>query len=206
MKKYLIISLTIIFTLSLSLYAEESGSEKGKAVTNFPFYIFTEFKSKSNHYFPSGWMGDHGDLKVKQNYKKNAKGGTTAIQIKYTAEGKQGQSWAGIYWQNPANNWGTQKGGFDLRKAKSLQFYARGEKGSEVVEVKMGGITGRYSDSDSETSGKIVLTDEWKLYTIDLSDHDLSYVGGGLCVIFTADDNPDGCTLYLDEILYSDQK
>ena len=40
--------------------------------------------------------------------------GKSCFQIKYTAERKQGAGWAGIYWQTPANNWGTTKSAFDL--------------------------------------------------------------------------------------------
>ena len=29
-----------------------------------PFYIYKEFHSRDNHFAPSGWMGDYGDLRL----------------------------------------------------------------------------------------------------------------------------------------------
>lgn len=204
MKKIIILSLLLSFVFCPGIYADDEDEEslKGQKIKKFPFYVFHDNNSKLNHYYPSGWMGDFGDIKVKENYKKNPKKGKTCIQIKYTAQRMQGAGWAGIYWQNPANNWGTQKGGYDISGAKKLTFYARGEKGDEMIEVKFGGISSQYADSDSDTTGKIELTKKWKNYEIDLSNADLSYISGGFCVVFTSTDNPDGCSFYLDEIQY----
>jgi hypothetical protein len=166
----------------------------------FPFYVYKDRISKENHFVPSGWMGDWGDLKINENYKDNPKSGSSCIKIEYSAVRSQGQGWAGIYWQNPANNWGNVKGGYDLRGATRITFYARGEKGGELCEFKIGGIRGEYSDS--ATTGPIVLTQNWKKYTIDLKDLDLSYISGGFCWVITANDNPNGAVIYLDEIVY----
>ena len=48
----------------------------------------------------------------------------------------------------------------------------------------------------------MVLTQEWKQYTIDLRGKDLSYMIGGFCWATNADVNPEGATFYLDEIKY----
>jgi|YNPMSStandDraft_1061717.scaffolds.fasta_scaffold14914_2 hypothetical protein len=168
----------------------------------FPFYVYKDRISRENHYIPSGWMGDYGDIKLNENWKENPKDGMSCIKIEYSAKRAQGQGWAGIYWQNPANNWGTVKGGFDLRGATKLTFYARGEKGGEICEFKMGGIRGEYSDSDAATTGPVALTKGWKKYTIDLKGLDLSYISGGFCWVITANDNPDGAVIYIDEIVY----
>ncbi|MBU1077881.1 MAG: hypothetical protein KKH98_11355 [Spirochaetes bacterium] len=205
MKKIILLSLMLSVLGSSALSAMDEDALKGTKVKKFPFYIYDDFRSKLNNYIPSGWMGDHGDIKIQDNHKTDPKKGKTCMKIIYSAEKKQGAGWAGIYWQNPANNWGTQKGGFDLTGAKKILFYAKGEKGGEIMEVKFGGITGQYSDSDSASTGPIELTKKWKLYEIDLTDLDLSYIGGGFCVVFTANDNPDGCTFYFDEVFYTDK-
>ncbi|MCM8812828.1 MAG: hypothetical protein NC924_02685 [Candidatus Omnitrophica bacterium] len=167
------------------------------------FYVYKDARNRSNHYIPSGWMGDYGDLKIKDSFKDNPQSGTTCIEWTYSAEGKQGANWAGVFWQNPANNWGDKNGGFDLRGAKKLTFWARGAKGDErLLEVKVGGITGNYSDSDSVGIGPIDLTTDWKQYEIDLSQADLSYIIGGFCWATNADSNPDGMVFYLDEIRF----
>lgn len=167
------------------------------------FAVYIDRASRENHYCPSGWMGDYGDIKLNESWTENPASGKSCIKITYTAEGKQGASWAGIYWQWPPNNWGSRKGGFDLKGAKKLTFLAHGEKGGEeILEFKIGGITGEYSDSDSAGIGPVKLTKEWKQYTIDLRGLDLSYISGGFCWVTNFMANPDGCTFYLDDIKY----
>ncbi|RKY02100.1 MAG: hypothetical protein DRP55_03340 [Spirochaetes bacterium] len=200
-----ILTLLLISLFVLPLFAQEEDVLRGIKVKKYPFYIYRDAFDRVNHYIPSGWMGDWGDIKIKENCKKNPKTGKSCFQIIYTAKRSQNAGWAGIYWQNPANNWGTVKGGYDLSKAKKLFFYARGEKGGEIVEFKIGGITGRYSDSGMATTGPIELTKKWKLYEIDLSDVDLSYISGGFCVVFSSQMDPDGCTFYIDEVYYTDK-
>ena len=126
---------------------------------------------RGNHYIPSGWMGDYGDIKLDEGWKENPQAGKSCTKFSYSAQGKQGANWAGVFWQNPANNWGEKKGGFDVRGAKKLTFWARGEKGEErIMEFKVGGISGSYPDSDSASIGPIDLTAEWQQFTIDLVD------------------------------------
>ena len=167
------------------------------------FNVYSDKVTKDNHYTPSGWMGDYGDIKVEAGCKENPHSGATCIKITYSAEQKQGAGWAGVYWQNPANNWGTQPGGYDLKGAKKLVFWARGEKGGEkIAEFKIGGITGEYADSDTANITDVKLTPEWKEYTIDLTGKDLSYISGGFCWVANAASNPNGFTFYLDDIYY----
>ncbi len=169
-----------------------------------PFPVYSDTKSPDNHYSPSGWMGDYGDLKVNDQYGVNPHSGTTCIQWKYSAKGANGAGWAGVYWQNPANNWGAKKGGFDLTGATKLVFWARGEKGGEIIaEVGVGGITGKYADTDKVSTGPIKLTTEWKQYEIDISKADLSYISGGFFWTAKAEDEPaGGITFYLDDIRF----
>ncbi len=167
------------------------------------FVVYRDKRYKGNHYIPSGWMGDRGDIGLNENWMDNPYSDRTCIKITYSGECSQNAGWTGIYWQNPANNWGFAKGGFDLTGAKRLSFWARGEKGGEVIaEFKMGGIGGDYPDSDSSSLGPIELTDSWQQYIIDLEGMDLSYISGGFCWVISKIYNPDGCTFYLDEIKY----
>ena len=167
------------------------------------FYVYAEKGYFKNHFIPSGWMGDYGDIKFIDGWRENPQARRSCIKIIYTAQKKQGAGWAGIYWQEPANNWGTRPGGFDLTGAEKLSFYAKGEKGGEIIaELKMGGIMGEYSDSTSVSIGPIVLTPEWTQYTIDLKGEDLSNVIGGFAFVLSSMENPDGATFYLDNIAY----
>ncbi len=186
------------------------------------FFIYTESGSKLNHYFESGWMGDFADLKLDPRWTKGVakpakkadaakkKEGEapllkdeTCIKVTYTAERKNGNGWAGIFWQQPANNWGDKKGGFDLTGYSKLVFWARGEKGGETVDkFQIGGITGKTEEGDSDDAyiGPVVLNDKWTEYSIDLSGLDLSHIIGGFMFVLNADSNPNGMTYYIDEI------
>jgi hypothetical protein len=167
------------------------------------FNIYTDKSSPGNHYVPSGWMGDFSDIKVDDRWMENAHSGTTCMRIEYLPHRSQGAGWMGVYWQNPANNWGSKKAGFDLTGAKKFVFWACGEKGGEIIsEFKIGGITGEFSDSDSAGIGPAMLTSDWKEYTIDLEGKDLSHIIGGFCLSANADDNPDGFVIYLDDLRY----
>jgi len=179
---------------------------KEAKTTNFPFYVYADSSSLDNHFIPSGWMPATAakDVKLNVNWKNNPFSGDSCIKVEY--KNNSGTRWAGIYWQNPANNWGTvPKAGFDLSGAAKLTFWARGEKGGEIInEFKMGGMSsGEYIDSDSASIGPIKLTKEWKKYEIDLRGKDLSYIIGGFCWATNIDVNdPKGIVFYLDEIRY----
>ena len=167
------------------------------------FVVYSDASAPDNHFDPSGWMGDVQDIKVSQEYTQNPHSGGTCIQIGYSAKKSQGSGWAGVYWQNPSNNWGTRPGGYDLTGAKKVTFWAKGEKGGErIEEFKVGGIANEYPDSDVIGIGPVVLTAEWQQYSIDLEGKDLSSISGGFCWVANADSNTQGFAFYLDDIKY----
>src|SRR5947199_339925 len=86
------------------------------------------------------------------------------------ARGATRGGWAGIVWQHPAGDWGDRAGGWDLRGAKKLTFWARGEGGGEVVNFELGllGKGKKYQDSASAKLAGVKLTREWKQYEITL--------------------------------------
>jgi len=183
----------------------QEAQEPEPAVTSVQkiFNVYTDRSAPDNHYAPSGWMGDFGDVNLNDQYMEGSYSGTTCVRIDYSAEMTQGAGWAGIYWQNPPNNWGERKGGFDLTGYNKLTFWARGEKGGEAIEkFKIGGIKGTYPDSLDVQMGPVVLTGEWKKYTINLVGQDLSYVSGGFCWVTASRLNPNGATFYLDEVRF----
>jgi len=169
-----------------------------------PFYIYKEFHSRDNHFAPSGWMGDYGDIRLDDHYRPaGSKEVKTVIRVGYLAAAKQNNGWAGVYWQNPANNWGSRPGGFNLNGAKKLVFKAKGDKGGETVEeFKVGGITGDYADSGSAAIGPIQLTKNWKEYEISLAGQELSSITGGFCWTMTRENNPNGAVFYLDDVRF----
>jgi len=183
--------------------ADPAIKPEGKKQEATPFYVYADRSSMNNHFIPSGWMGDYGDVKIDQASKEDPYLGDTCIKFVYSGKASQGARWAGIYWQNPPNNWGTVDKGFDLSKSTKFTFWARGAKGGErIEELKVGGLMGEFSDSDSATIGPVILNKEWTQYTIDLKGKDMSYIIGGFSWATNVDVNPDGATFYLDEIKY----
>ena len=167
------------------------------------FVVYADAKSPDNHFAPTGWMGDYQDLKFDDKCAVGPHGGATCIETVYTNKATQGARWSGIYWQNPPNNWGIRPGGYNLSGAKKVTFWAKGKNGGErIEEFKIGGITGEYADSDVAGIGPVVLTPEWKQFTIDLEGKDLSSISGGFAWSTNLDANPSGCTFYLDDIKY----
>jgi len=176
---------------------------EGKKKESMPFYVYSDRSSASNHFIPSGWIGDYGDIKYDGVFKENPYLGDSCIKVVYTGKASQGARWGGIYWQQPANNWGTVDAGYDLSKATKVTFWARGEKGGErIEEFKVGGVMGEFSDSDASGIGPVILNKEWTQYSIDLKGKDMSYIISGFCWATNIDVNPEGATFYLDEIKY----
>src|SRR3989338_5761960 len=110
MRKFTLLGITLMAAavLATAVWAEEGMMGGSAGVGAFKaFKIYTDAKSPDNHYIPSGWMGDYGDIKVDDKFMQNPKSGSTSIKITYTNKATQGARWAGVYWQNPPNNWGT---------------------------------------------------------------------------------------------------
>lgn len=144
-------------------------------------------------------------LSLDEAWAQDCHTGKNCVKIEYDVDcSRNDQRWAGIYWLNPANNWGQRKGGFNLTGAQKLTFWARGEKGGEQIqEFTVGGISGNYPDSDLTAMGPVILPPQWKQYTIDLRGKDLSYISGGFAFSTNEEVNPvASCTFYLDEIRF----
>jgi hypothetical protein len=160
-----------------------------------------------NQFTTSGWMGDgqYGRKYVQFDGANttNPHSGSTSIQISYTFGPTR---WAGIYWQNKPDNWGDEPGE-DYSKAgvSKVTFWARGDKGTEVVEFKAGGIKrsgAPHRESFEATIGRVRLTKDWTKYEVDLSSADLKSVIGGFCWVASADYNPGkSMTFFIDGIV-----
>jgi len=199
MKRILMVTLMIaVLGLSAS-YAQET-----------PFNVYTDKEAEGNHFIPSGWMGDYGDLKFNDQATEDVASGSTAMKLVYTAKKSQGNGWAGIYWQSSANNWGTRQSGYDLTGFNKLVFMAKGKEGGEVItKIKVGGIIAdaqgepyTYPDTVDIDAGPFKLTNEWEQYSVNLVGEDLSYLNGGLGMIFNADQAQKEQTIYIDDVQY----
>lgn len=161
----------------------------------------------ASKFYPSGFLGDgeQGEKFIKYigASKENPYSGTTCLKIRYIPGTVR---WGGFYWQNRPDNWGDKQGeNYSANNYTAIKFYARGEKGGEVVEFKAGGIdaTGKkYKDSFESSLGKVTLEKNWKEYKLNLIGLNLSSVIGGFCWVVAAADNPEGVTFFLDDIKY----
>jgi len=172
----------------------------GTASAEEPVHLYQE---NYFHWFhASGWMGDIQDLFLNSASSENPYKGRTCVKIAYTPSHPYTSVWAGIYWQYPVNNWGDEEGRSILKEARCLSFYARGQKGGEIIQVKVGGmISGEHRDS-GQAGETFKLTNEWREYRMTLFGTDLSHIIGGFAVTFSRMDNPEGAVVYLDEIVY----
>jgi hypothetical protein len=185
-------------------YSSTQTAGRETASSGFqPVYVYSDHGSFKNHFYPTGLMGDHEDIVYHDGYSQDTVSGNSCIAVIYKAKAEQHHGWVGMYWQNPAYNWGYKDGGLNLSGASRLTFWARGDKGTEKIEkFCVGGTKGSYSDSCFASIGPFYLTKQWKQYEIDLSGKDLSSVIGGFCWSINAQNNPQGALFYLDEIRY----
>src|SRR5687768_12272087 len=106
MKTLLMVMLTLALPITPVRAAQKAEASIMPDVP-LPFYVYRNFRARENHFIPSGWMGDYGDIKFTDRwFFKDAKE-DSVIRVEYSAQARQGAGWAGIYWQHPANNWGS---------------------------------------------------------------------------------------------------
>lgn len=196
-----------VFTApTLFLFLASAVSVHASPEKPFKEYVVYRDKSISTHFVPSGYMPDGQCIKQVDTWQENCQQGKTCVKVVYDIPcSVKGRGWVGVYWLNPADNWGDRKGGLNLTGAKRLVFWARGEKGGETIaEFKIGGVgvSRDYPDSDSVGIGPVILTDAWKEYTIDLRGRDLSYLSGGFAWVANVESNSESCTFFLDDIHY----
>lgn len=168
------------------------------AAAKLPFAVYEDKGSANNHYIPSGWMGNAKATKMDDGCATNPHGGKTCLKFEYTAT----DNWSGIVWQDPVNDWGDQPGGSNLTGAKKLKFWARGEKGDEVVSFKFGilGSDKKFSDSANGEMADVKLSKEWTEYSIDLAGKDLTRIKTGFCWSLAGQVSP--VVFYLDDIRF----
>jgi len=151
-------------------------------------------------FYPSGWMGDFDDISYDEKFVDPSRSDHSCIRIHYSALQTNNFGWSGIYWQYPDGNWGDEHGK-NLDWAKELTFWVKGEKGGEIISFKVGGIV---SDSVQPPVEKnnLKLTTQWQKISIDITKRDLTNVVGGFCWVANKKNNPNGFTIFLDEIQY----
>jgi hypothetical protein len=167
-------------------------------VARLPLIVYSEADQKMP-YLPTGWMGNVKAMKMDPNCTVQPHGGKTCIRVEYQAA----DGWAGVVWQHPANDWGDRPGGWNLTGARRLSFWARGDKGGEVVTFEFGliGRDKRFHDSARGKLENVKLTSEWRQYRFDLKNLDLSRIKTGFAWVVTG--KAGGATVfYVDDVVY----
>ena len=184
-----------VATIPLFVTSEltKTAGRRGK----LPFVVYDEASSASR-YIPSGYMGDHANIRVDGNHQTNPYSGKTCMKVTYPSP----TGWAGVAWQHPANDWGDRPGGFDLTGAQTLSFWARGSQGGEVLKFGYGllGPDKPFGDSAKDELDDVVLSPEWKQYRVDLKDKDLRRIKTGFFWVLAGQGRP--IEFYLDDIRY----
>ena len=175
-------------------------------------------------YYPSGLMGAVKAVDIDIYNGESVCFGSTSFKLSYDFKKDIGNTWAGVYFQYPDNNWGDYPGS-SLIGAKELSFYIRAEK-PVPIKVKLGGInifpyhdpSKPHSDSldslwmspesqkPSEKESVLSVSNKWEKIVIDLSqleDEKLSEVIGPLALIFDRNEEQLENSIYLDRISIS---
>ncbi len=171
---------------------------KGKARASMPFHVYRD-GFEGMPWAPSGWMGAIESLTVDGAHPDNPHEGSACIKMHFV--GALG-TWVGVAWQDPPNDWGDRKGGYDLTGATHLELWARGEYGVEKINIGVGlvGPDKAHPDSGKVTVEDVRLDKEWKRYRIRLKKLDLSSIKTGFVVVLPGR-RPD-VTVYLDSIRF----
>jgi len=193
----------LILLFAVTSVSAKVGNKKkvvGTRVTVFPFVLYDECDSEGTiPYCASGWMGYAAGIERDECWEEDPHEGATCIKIHCARSRK----WYGIVWQDPPDDWGDLPGGWDLRKARKLTFWAKGAKGGERIEFGFGviGKKKQFSDSMKGKTKVFELTPEWQQYKI--------YAGGDRrCIktgfMWSARGQELDFTFYMDNIQYED--
>jgi len=160
-----------------------------------PFYVYQD--NSDLPYSPSAYMGDYENMKVDLANTEEVHSGKTALKISYTER----SGWYGFGFVDPANDWGDILGGYEISGAETFSFWAKASITRVKINVGFGLIADDKPYPDSAINmQEIVLTKDWKKYSMNIKREDLSHIRSGF-VLFSSADGFDH-EIYLDDILF----
>lgn len=166
---------------------------------NVPLVVYGDHMN-AVAFTPSGYMGETASISMNEKSTTQPHRGATCLEVSYN----KSDAWGGVVWQSPANDWGDQKGGYDLREAGTLSFWARGKNGGEAVKFGFGLIGREKPFFDTGKAEKSVkLTKEWQQFSIPLAGQDMSSIKSGFYWTLAGAGAP--ITFYLDDIVYTSE-
>ncbi|MEL7145596.1 MAG: glycoside hydrolase family 2 TIM barrel-domain containing protein [Bacteroidota bacterium] len=186
-----------IATTSISVIDQKAAKRKFLVPkVELPFYIYQD--NQDLPYVASAYMGNYQTISVDLDHQSDVQSGNKAIKI--TFKGKN--EWYGLGFVDPANDWGDILGGYDISGAKTFSFWAKSNYDHLKAEIGFGLIEkgGKPFYDSTKKLMKVILTDQWKKYTIKTKNLDLTCIRSGF-VLFTSGEglNHD---IYLDEIVF----
>ena len=185
----------------------------GDRVLN-PFYLYLDAGSPENHFAPTVYDGDCGDIRIDEAFAENPRSGKTCIRIAYEPKGKGPNEcayappckWAALGWRHPPNNKGKDPRldgkGHDLSGFGRLTFAARADEPCKL-RFSVGGVDEAFGDSMSYPRNLLARLDQtWKEFVIDLRDADLRHMITGFTWATNWETSPHGVTFYLDDVRF----
>lgn len=179
-----------------------------------PFYLYLDAGSPENHFAPTAYDGDCGDVRIDEAFGENPRSGKTCIRIVYEPKGKGPSEcaytppckWAALGWRHPPHNKGKEARfagkGFDLSGFGRLTFAARADEPCKL-RFSVGGVDEAFGDSLSYPRNLFAQLDrKWKEFVIDLRDADLRHIITGLTWATNWETTPHGVTFYLDDVRF----
>ncbi len=179
------------------------------------FPVFVNYAAFNNHFAPSGYMGDYQAIQYNECAQLTGAWEETSIEIRYDPGLENEVGWAGIYWQEPENNWGYYPEGYDLGNFAQVRFRARSPQPGSQVQFFVGGVyTGTFTSSitepvyalEADSQRFVTLSAEWQEFHIDLQNADLTHVIDGFGWAASTEKTPAGVTIYLDDIVFTQQR
>jgi hypothetical protein len=160
-----------------------------------PFYVYRD--SENMPYTPSGYMGNYEAIEVDLKNQETVHAGKYSIKVSYNAR----NNWYGVGFVDPPNDWGTILGGYDISGARTFSFWAKANDINVKATIGFGLIDNDKPFPDTaKKSMEIVLTTQWKKYTIKLKKLDLSCIRSGLVIISSS----KGFTheIFIDDVVF----
>jgi hypothetical protein len=163
---------------------------------------------------PAGWMsgGSNPVSFIRLEAGSDCYTGADCSRFTYSPGGE----WGGVYWwpltcgpSGTPDAWDRIRRGIcginvletgNLSVVSRLTFWARGDRGGEIIEFKIGGVD--VSPSPGRSLGTITLEPTWEQYEIDLEGMDLTNAIGLFLWVATDIANPSGAVFYLDDIQF----
>lgn len=185
-------------TANLPVHVKGASVPQAVKAAQLPLVIYGEPEPEILPFIAAGWMGNSKAMKLTERCETNPHAGKYCLRVDYSAN----DNWSGIVWQNPENDWGDKPGGWNLSGAKRLSFWARGERGDEVISCEFGilGKDKKYHDTGHGKLENLKLTTDWQQFTIDVTKLDLTRIKTGF--VFTVAGSGRPVTFFLDDIRY----